>query len=291
LGRAYGAFSILLAVAMLAWLLLPFIGRYLPLRDAHHGVGVLDVWRQTLKLGRMGDRVGWAIAGVEPDAIILCDWEQATPLWYVQQVEGQRPDVDILYPVERLDEAAASGRPLYIARAQTGLAERWHPSCSDSIILLRSEPAFDLPAEMTPLGTRLGPFALAGYAYGQPAEGGTFFYPGEVVPLTLHWRAVEALEHDYSVSLRLFDESGGLVYQVDSQHPVLGTYPTSGWTAGEVVSDYYELQIPPHTAPGIYRWGVVLYRGLPEGGWESLKVDGTGDEMAMGGMIEVRPRP
>jgi hypothetical protein len=292
LGRAYGALSVLLAVAMLAWPLGSFTGRYRPLRDAHHGVGVLDVWRQTLKLGRMGDRVGRAIAGVEPDAIIVCDWEQATPLWYVQQVEGVRPDVEIVYPVERLDEAAASGRPLYIARAQAGLAERWRPSCSDSIVLLRIKPAFDLPSVMVPSGTRLGPFELAGYAYGPPPEEGrTFFYPGEVVPLTLHWRAVEVPEHDYSISVRLFDEGGGQVYQVDSQHPVLGTYPTSQWTAGEVVSDYYELQIPPRTAPGAYRWGAVLYRALPEGGWESLKVYGTEEEMAMGGMVEVRPRP
>jgi len=299
LGQVYGGASILLAAAMLAWPLLPAYGqRYRPLRDAHHGVGVLDVWRQTLKLGRMGDRVGWAIAGVEPGAIILCDWEQATPLWYVQQVEGLRPDVEIVYPVERLDEAASSGRPLYIARAQAGLADRWHPSCSDSIIALRAEPAFDTPSTMSPLGTRLGPFELAGFAYGPspetgppPAAGQAFFYPGEVVPLTLYWRAVESPAHDYSVSVRLFDEGGGQVYQVDSQHPVLGTYPTSRWAAGEVVGDYTELQIPPRTAPGTYRWGVVLYRGLPEGGWESLKVDGTGDEMAMGGTVEVRARP
>jgi hypothetical protein len=292
LGRIYGAFSVLLAAAMVVWPLFSFAGRYRLLRDAHHGVGVLDVWRQTLKLGRMGDRVGWAIEGVEPDATIVCDWEQATSLWYVQQVEGVRPDVEIVYPVERLDEAAASGRPLYIARAQAGLADRWHPSCSDSIIHLRREPSFDLPSTMMPLGTRLGPFELAGYAYGQsPENGRAFFYPGEVVPLTLYWRAVETPEYDYSVSLRLFDEGGGQAYQVDSQHPVLGTYPTSGWMAGEVVSDYTELQIPSRTAPGAYRWGVVLYRGLSEGGWESLRVDGTGEELAMGGAIEVRPRP
>jgi hypothetical protein len=57
------------------------------------------------------------------------------------------------------------------------------------------------------------------------------------------------------------------------------------------VSDYYELQIPPRTAPGEYRWGVILYRALPEGGWESLKVEGTGEEMAMGGTVRVHARP
>ncbi len=290
--------SVLLVLATLAWPLIPFPGRYRPLRDAHHGVGVLDVWRQTLKRGHMGDRVGRAIANVEPEAIVLCDWEQATPLWYYQQVEGLRPDVEIVYPVERLDEAAASGRPLYVARAHAGLAERWHPSCSDSLIHLREVPGFELPTEGMPLGVRLGPFELAGYTIGAAPDAERssdawrpLFYPGEVVPLTLHWRAIEAPEHDYSVSVRLFDGGGGQVYQVDGQHPVLGTYPTSLWTAGEGVSDYYELQVPPRTTPGVYRWGVILYRALPEGGWESLKVEGTGEEMAMGGTVEVRPRP
>jgi hypothetical protein len=90
--------------------------------------------------------------------------------------------------------------------------------------------------------------------------------------------------------VRLFDGGGGQVYQVDGQHPVLGTYPTSRWAAGETVSDYYELQVPPRTVPGAYHWGAILYRALPEGGWESLKVEGTGEEMAMGGAVEVRAR-
>jgi len=35
---------------------------------------------------------------------------------------------------------------------------------------------------------------------------------------------------------------------------------------------------------------VVVYRALHEGGWESLRVDGTDDEIAMGGLIEVQKR-
>ncbi len=159
---------------------------------------------------------------------------------------------------------------------------------------MRDAPTLELPPQTSPLGVWLGTFELAGYAYGQaPDPRRAFFYPAEVVPLTLYWRAVEAPAHDYSVSLRLFDQGGGQVFQVDSQHPVLGTYPTSRWAAGEVVSDYYEIQLPPRMPTGIYRWGAILYRALPEGGWESLKVDnpdvsGPDAEVAMGGTIEVR---
>ncbi len=277
-----GALSVVLLVLPFA----DFRDQYRRLRDVHNGAGVLDVWRQELKQGRMGDRLGKAIADVDPEAVIVCDWEQATPLWYYQQVEGWQPDVTIIYPIERLDEAAASGRPLYIARNYAGLTDRWHPYASGPLIALNPEPVFDLPANITPLGLQLGDsFELVGFAYGE-AE----FYPTTVVPVTLYWRVVEAPAHDYSVSLRLFDQGGHEVFKVDSQHPVLGTYPTSRWTVGEVVADYYEIQLPSDLPPGTYQWGAILYRTLPEGGWENLKVAGTDSEVAVGGRFEVRER-
>jgi hypothetical protein len=288
------ALQAVVAVLLLAWPWIPFQERYGPLRASHLGAGVLDPWRQTLKTGHMGDRVGGAIVGVASNAVIVCDWEQATALWVYQQVEGLRPDVSIVYPMERLEEAASRGRPLYVARAEAGLADRWYPSCSDSLITLYDNLITNLPAEISPLSIQLGePFELAGYSYGTP-DGGKLpvgveptFYSGTVVPLTLHWRALQAPPYDYSVSLRLYDGAGTQVYQVDSQHPVLGTYPTSRWAAGQVVSDYYELQLDPELSPGTYRWGVTLYRTLPEGGWESLKVGETGEEIAIGGAFEV----
>jgi hypothetical protein len=234
----------------------------------------------------MGDRVGRAIAGVAPDAVIVGDWEQATPLWYFQQVEGLRPDVAIVYPVDRLAEAATSGRPLYLARNDPAAASRWHPSSRGPLIALHPEPVMTPPPDLMPLGIQMGDdFRLAGVTYGETA-----LYPAMVAPLTLHWQALRAPSHDYSVSLRLFDEAGQELFKVDSQHPVLGTYPTSLWTAGEFVSDYYEIQLPADLPPGAYRWGVILYRALPEGGWENLQVAGTGSEMAEGGALQVQER-
>jgi hypothetical protein len=294
---AWVALSAVLALAMLAWVFLPFSGRYGPLRQAHHGAGVLDVWRQTLKQGHMAGRVGAAIADVAPDAVIVGDWEQATPLWYYQQVEGLRPDVQIVYPVERLDEAAAMGRPLYVARAHPGLAERWYPSSSDSLIALRADPSYDPPADLLPRNVPLAlpgsgepVLELSGVSYsknGRTEEGP--YYPSEVVPVTLYWRALDAPAHDYSVSLRLFSEAGEQVFAVDSQHPVLGTYPTSRWTTGEGVADYYEMQLPLDVPSGTYHWGAVVYRALPEGGWESLVTPERG-ELAVGGTFEVQQR-
>jgi hypothetical protein len=278
--------AVTLALVMLALPLIPFRERYDAYRELHFGAGVLDVWRQAIKEGRMGDRLGGAIAGVDQDAVIVCDWEQATPLWYFQQVEGWRPDVQIVYPVERLEEAAASGRPLYIARNHPGLADHWHPFSSGPLIALHSGPAFDLPPGISPLDVQLGDaFELAGFSYGDAD-----FYPATVVPLTLYWRALQTPAHDYSVSLRLFDEAGQEIIRADSQHPVLGTYPTSRWTAGEVVGDHYEFQLPGDLPPGAYQWGAILYRTLPEGGWENLQVSGTDTEIALGSILNVRER-
>jgi hypothetical protein len=70
----------------------------------------------------------------------------------------------------------------------------------------------------------------------------------------------------------------------------MGTYPTSLWSPGEAVGDYYEIPLSPDVVPGTYRWGVILYRALPEGGWESLRVVPSGSEVAMGDTFKVRKR-
>ena len=149
--RRAGLVMAALAAAMVTWPLLAAPARYQPLRESHLGAGVLDAWRQTLKSGRMADRLGQAIAQVAPDAVIVGDWEQATPLWYYQQVEGLRPDVLIIYPIERLDEAASTGRPLYLTRTLGGVAERWRASSDGPLVALRDAPQFDVPAGSTPL--------------------------------------------------------------------------------------------------------------------------------------------
>jgi hypothetical protein len=244
----------------------------------------LDIWRQDLMSGEQATRLARAgLTGVAADAVIVGDWEQMTPFRYFQLVEGLRPDVETLYPVGRLEEADASGQPLYAARSLPGLADRWHPSGEGPLIALKREATGELPAGISILGVDLaGVLELAGYTYGEAG-----FRPATVLPLTLYWRALQTPQDDYSVSLRLYDGAGTEVFKVDSQHPVLGTYPTSLWTPGQVVADYYEMRLPTELSPGTHQWGVVVYRALPEGGWENLRVAGTDSEVAIGGTFDV----
>ncbi len=285
--------ALAIVAAILIWILAPWPSRYLALREAHLGAGTLDPWRQTLKSGHMADRLGLALADVPPEAVIVADWEQATPLWYYQQVEGLGPDVTILYPIERLDEALATGRPVVLARTLPGLGTPWHPWAETPLITLRDAPTMTLPEGAVPIGQGLGGvIELAGYrlhpTVRATADGPKEPYPGEVAALTIYWRALATPPHDYSVSLRLYDAAGGMVASVDSQHPVLGMYPTSGWAPGEVVADYYELQIPRELGPSELTWRVVLYRALPEGGWENLPLDGAPEQSeTLGGTITV----
>lgn len=271
------------ATVMLLWPLLTLPARYRPLRESHLGAGVLDSWRQTLKSGQMADRLGRAIEDVIPQAVIVSDWEQATPLWYVQQIDGLRPDVQIVYPIERLDEAATWGRPLYLARTVDGVAKRWHPSSVGPLVALQERPTFTLPQNGLQVGLNFSDtieLTMARY------ETSTL-RPGQVVPVTLYWRALQKPSLDYAVSLRLLDEAGETIYQIDNHHPVLGMAPTSHWESGEVIGDYYEIQIPPELTSGIYRWGVLLYHSLPDGRWENLKIIGADSDLGIGGNIQI----
>ncbi len=71
--------------------------------------------------------------------------------------------------------------------------------------------------------------------------------PGEPLFLTLFWRAEETSLPAVEVTLTLSD---ALLY---TGAPVHGSYPTSEWTAGEVVADRYSPRIPRNMPPGDHR--------------------------------------
>lgn len=264
-------------IAVLALVIVPaslFREHHPHFREMHLDGGTLGIWRQELKHGHAGQRLGSSLSLVRPEAIIVCDWEQATVFWYMQQVEGLRKDVLIKYPIGRLDElaekAARESRPLYLARTLPGIAQRWHPVSIGPLIWLRDEPNYDTPSDIRIVEANFGGrLELMGFGYGEAS-----LRAGSVIPITLYWRALRPLQADYSISMRLFDEAGQEVLKFDSQHPVLGTYPSSRWHKDEVVSDYYEIPLDRSLPQGCYHWGVIVYRTLAEGSWENLQVVG-----------------
>jgi hypothetical protein len=91
-----------------------------------------------------------------------------------------------------------------------------------------------------------------------PATSVAMLLPGQVVPATLDWEALRPMDHDYTVSVQLVGPDGRLYGQKDAW-PVQGTYPTSRWSAGQRITDRYQVTLAPDAQPGRYRLGVVVY--------------------------------
>ncbi|NJN98562.1 MAG: hypothetical protein HC875_32970, partial [Anaerolineales bacterium] len=95
---------------------------------------------------------------------------------------------------------------------------------------------------------------------------------GPILQLTLYWRIPRQVSWDYALSLRLLDSTGQEIYKKDAAHPVLSSYPTTLWTPGEVVGDFYELPLPPHLDSITLH--LLPYRTEGPGQWHNLTLAG-----------------
>lgn len=150
--------------------------------------------------------------------------------------------------------AEAGGKPLGIKGGSA-------PLLVGSLPVERPSPAGGDPAQL-PIPYRLppetgvfGPLRLLGYAAG--SKGGKELpslaaAAGEKVPLTLFWQAERAPDRDYHPFLDILAGDGRRVAVLPAE-PVDGSYPTSHWLAGELVTDRRDLQVAPDLPPGDYR--------------------------------------
>ncbi len=241
----------------------------------------LDNFRQELR-GQNAE--GFALASLnwaEDGAVLLCDWEQATPLLYYQLVDGKRQDLIVHWPIDAWQEwlvrAQAEGRKAYLARALPEAKRQRYLTNAGPMVELRSGPQLELPSSLTLTKVRLeDKLELTAYILlrvdGSALPPGSGLPRGGVLCILLYWQALPGLDKDYSTSLRLVSQQGKTVAQTDGRHPVLGLYPTSLWSTGELVADYYELPLARTLQPGHYRLEVLAYRTLGPGQWENLQV-------------------
>ncbi len=66
------------------------------------------------------------------------------------------------------------------------------------------------------------------------------------------------ISQNYTVFVQVLDSSDRIVGQVDAW-PLQGTFPTSQWTPGQIVSDPYVIALSPDLPPGPYRLQVGWY--------------------------------
>ncbi len=83
---------------------------------------------------------------------------------------------------------------------------------------------------------------------------------GDILHATLYWQAVGKIEKDFSLSLRLVDQSGVAIVSREVQ-PVGGAYPPTLWEDGEIVRDQHNLLLPTELPPGRYDF-LLQIRGL-----------------------------
>lgn len=81
--------------------------------------------------------------------------------------------------------------------------------------------------------------------------------------LSLYWQAGDHLEQDYVMAIQLLDQQGQeAAYWLG--RPVFSGYPTSAWSAGELVRDPWQLELPAAVAPGEYTLQVTLFDAATE---------------------------
>jgi hypothetical protein len=98
--------------------------------------------------------------------------------------------------------------------------------------------------------------------------------------VTVYWEAARLVAADYSVAVHLVAhdpprDGGDVLAQADSLNPVGGWYPTSRWSAGEVVRDDYALTVPSGSSPVAVQ--IAMYQADASGSfvntnWLSLAV-------------------
>ncbi|MFN8373383.1 MAG: glycosyltransferase family 39 protein [Anaerolineae bacterium] len=110
-------------------------------------------------------------------------------------------------------------------------------------------PPFDMPINVSipNVGT------LVGYTIESAAIDHT-----QPLPITLVWLAENATPIPYTVFVQLLDTSGQVIAQSDSA-PAQNSRPTTGWRAGEYISDAHLLQFNEHAAAGTATLIVGMY--------------------------------
>jgi len=150
-------------------------------------------------------------------------------------VPDDLPAGDTTYRLELLD---ATGATLYAADL-------------GSLAVTRTERSFELPPFAFPVGASFGgEIALPGYNLSGNA--GTY-------DLELIWQAETRPAADYTVFVHVLNPDGTCCLWQSDQMPRQGTYPTSRWRPGEVVTDAYAIVLPDERPPGDYALEVGLF--------------------------------
>lgn len=176
-------------------------------------------------------------------AVLLADSEKIAPLYYLQQVEGLRRDLDIMvlpdeaaYRTE-LDARLAAGQPVYLARYLPGLEGVYHLRSAGPLVEVSREPVMAPPADVATTDQPIDPLRLVGYRLEPNAA------VDSVAAITLYWTLDRPLREGERSPVVYLRWAGGDPV-VTGLHPAADTYPVNAWRAEEVVADFHLLSLP-----------------------------------------------
>ncbi len=185
-----------------------------------------------------------------------------------QEEQHERPFVLVaqLYDVTNPNTAVLTRRLGEVVETETRLVFR------------PTEPVFELPEGIVRETAVFGDeIQLRGYQFSQTDD---------MLDLTLVWQALENGQTDYTRFVHLIEaESGGAPLVQSDSPPRYGSYPTSQWTASEVVIDTITLPLA-NVPPGRYQLAVGFYNQLTSGQFDQLPVqNGLGEMVPEGRFI------
>lgn len=177
-------------------------------------------------------------------AAVLADSEKIAPLYYLQQTEQLRPDLDIMvlpdeaaYRVE-LDARLEAGQSVYLARYLPGLEGIYHLRAAGPLVEVSREPLTEIPDDAIASDQLIDPLRLMGYRVEPVAAVDT-----NAAAIALYWTLDRPLAEGERSPVIYLRWAGNEVI-VNGVHPANDTYPVNAWRPGEIVPDFHLLPLP-----------------------------------------------
>ena len=214
------------------------------------------------------------------DALVLSNWHWATPLWYLQKVEGWRADVEVRYvypqgatPNEDVWLSHIAGnvprRPVIVTNrfyAYERTDYRWIPYHRAWLVGIGPQDA--IREEIVPSEAS---FEGGVHLVGSVVKGGSVT-PGKTLDVRVYWQLTERQARDFSSFVQLLGPDG-VVGQGDIVHAASTIFP------GEMRVDAYRIPLLLHAQPGEYQLITGFYHSEREG-WTRLLSEGR-DHVAL----------
>jgi hypothetical protein len=159
--------------------------------------------------------------------------------------------------------------------------ETWLPLYTFTIRGRDAEPveAAALPASAVPIDMQYGPGIKL---LGVDLPDQVVWEPGDGIPLTLYWQALQPIPERYKVFVHLVGteynpDTNNLVWGQQDQEPRNGAEPTTSWRTGALIADDYLVPVWEDAPPGAYQLQVGVY--LPINGQRLPVFDADGQPL------------